>query len=107
MCVQGQGVTGNLPSQFPHANVKLILRKLTGPASAHISEVKKAFSEVDRENQGRVPLDQFRMLVGALSRGMLNEHEVLTLARQFGEKHYPILTTLVKLIQVHHGLHAH
>ena len=86
--------------QFPHANINLILKKLTGPASAHISDVKKAFSELDSRGEGKVPLDQFRMLVGALSHGLFNEHEVLTLARHYGDKQYPILSTLVALIQV-------
>ena len=34
-----------------------------------------------------------------LSQTLLNEHEVLTLARSYGEKQYPVLTTLVWLIQ--------
>lgn len=40
-----------------------------------------------------------RAVVFSLSRGLLNEHEVLTLARQYGERQYPILTTLVWVIQ--------
>ena len=35
----------------------------------------------------------------SLSHGLLNEHEVLTLARHYGQKQYPILTTLIRLIQ--------
>lgn len=35
----------------------------------------------------------------SLSHGLLNEHEVLTLARHYGERQYPILTTLVWVIQ--------
>ena len=30
---------------------------------------------------------------------LLNQHEVITLARHYGKKQYPLLTTLVSLIQ--------
>jgi len=30
---------------------------------------------------------------------MLNEHELMTLARQYGEKCYPLLLSLIQLIQ--------
>lgn len=35
-----------------------------------------------------------------MSQSLLNEHEILTLARHYGERQYPILTTLIHLIQV-------
>ena len=35
----------------------------------------------------------------SLSLNLLNEHEALTLARHYGERQYPILTTLVWVIQ--------
>ena len=34
-----------------------------------------------------------------LSSGLLNEHEALTLARHYGERKYPLLTTLIWVIQ--------
>ena len=40
-----------------------------------------------------------RKVVQELSQSLLNEHEILTLARHYGERHYPVLTTLVHLIQ--------
>lgn len=40
-----------------------------------------------------------RLLVQGLSHGLLNEHEVLTLGRHFGQHSYPRLTSLVQLIQ--------
>lgn len=39
------------------------------------------------------------MVVLSLAQGMLNEHEVMTLARHYGVKRYPLLTTLIRLIQ--------
>ncbi len=35
----------------------------------------------------------------SLSLNLLNEHEALTVARHYGERQYPILTTLVWVIQ--------
>lgn len=40
----------------------------------------------------------FRKVVQELSKNLLNEHEVLTLARHYGEKQYPILTSLINMI---------
>ena len=40
-----------------------------------------------------------RMLVCSLSQGLLNDHEVLTLARHYGEKQFPCLFPLIQLIQ--------
>ena len=40
-----------------------------------------------------------RTLVRSLSQGLLNEHEVLTLARHYGEKKFPCLFPLIRLIQ--------
>lgn len=85
--------------QFPHANIDLILAKLKGPAVSHISEVQRLFSEADPSSSGRIAFAQFRLLVQGLSHGLLNEHEVLTLGRHFGQHSYPRLTSLVQLIQ--------
>ena len=41
----------------------------------------------------------FSKVVKSLSKSLLNEHEMVTLARHYGEKQYPILTSLVCLIQ--------
>ena len=38
-------------------------------------------------------------MVLSLSSNLLIEHEVLTLARYYGERKYPILTTLIWVIQ--------
>ena len=35
----------------------------------------------------------------SLSHGLLNEHEALTLARHYGKRQYPLLTTLIWVIQ--------
>lgn len=40
-----------------------------------------------------------RRVVLSLSLNLLNEHEVLTLARHYGERQYPILTTLIWVVQ--------
>ena len=45
--------------QFPHSNISLILSKLRGPASAHITHVKAAFSSADSDNTGTLLFDQF------------------------------------------------
>lgn len=49
--------------QFPHSNISLILSKLRGPASAHISHIKTAFSDADPDNTGTMPFDQFRYVM--------------------------------------------
>lgn len=38
-------------------------------------------------------------MVKGLSQGLLNEHEALTLARAYGQRSYPILPTLINLVQ--------
>lgn len=38
-------------------------------------------------------------MVLSLSHGLINEHEALTLARHYGQRQYPILTTLIWVIQ--------
>lgn len=35
----------------------------------------------------------------SLAQGMLNDHELMTLARHYGTKVYPLLTSLIRLIQ--------
>ncbi len=42
-----------------------------------------------------------RDVVAGLSQTLLNDHEILTLARHYGKKQYPILTSLMELI---HGV---
>lgn len=39
------------------------------------------------------------LMVKGLSQGLLSEHEALTLARAYGQRSYPILPTLVRLVQ--------
>ena len=40
-----------------------------------------------------------RTVVQSLTHTLLNQHEVITLARHYGKRHYPLLTTLVSIIQ--------
>ena len=40
-----------------------------------------------------------RILVKGLAQGLLNDHEVLTLGRQYGEKKWPPLSSLIRIIQ--------
>lgn len=47
-------------TQFPHANISLILAKLRGPASAHTASIQKAFSDADTARTGKTPLELFR-----------------------------------------------
>ena len=116
-------------SQFPHSNISLILSKLRGPASAHLSHIETAFASADPNNTGTLLFDQFsyvtlmlrvvskkyflsvaffifivyflcfRSVVQSLTHTLLNQHEVITLARHYGKKQYPLLTTLISLIQ--------
>ena len=39
-----------------------------------------------------------RMLVRGLTQGLLNEHEIITLAREYGEKSWPPLSSLVRIV---------
>lgn len=43
--------------------------------------------------------DHFRNVVEHLTQGMINEHEILTLARQYQKKRKPPLYSLLALIQ--------
>ena len=45
------------------------------------------------------------MLVRGLTQGLLNEHEIITLAREYGEKSWPPLSSLVRI--VHADLKQH
>ena len=40
-----------------------------------------------------------RLLVKSLAQVLLNEHEILTLGREYGEKKWPPLQSLVKIVQ--------
>ena len=40
-----------------------------------------------------------RLVVHGLAQGLLTEHEVLSLARHYGRRQFPVLTTLARLIQ--------
>ena len=44
-------------------------------------------------------LFHIRALVRGLSQCLLNEHEILTLGRNYGNKKYPVLSTLISLVQ--------
>lgn len=47
----------------------------------------------------------YRALLKGLSEGLLTDHECLTLGRAFGQRAYPILPSLVKVVQ--DDLHKH
>lgn len=72
--------------QFPHANVALILSKLRGPVQAQLAAIKERFHKADPSGSGHLEYSTFHRLVGSLSQGLLNEHEIMTLGRHFGEK---------------------
>lgn len=84
---------------FPHANINLILEKLKGPATAHIDKIRSVLSDADPNKTGTLPYETFKILVKGLAQGLLNDHEVLTLGRQYGEKKWPPLSSLIRIIQ--------
>ena len=111
------------PVQFPHADVDLVLGKLVGPATGHTPTIQAAFREGDPAGSGHTSLQQFTyvssplpphlhycylcmalphsMVVKGLSQGLLSEHESQTLGRAFGQRAYPILPSLVRVVQDH------
>ena len=40
-----------------------------------------------------------RMVVKGLAQSLLNDHEILTLGREYGEKKWPPLSSLIKIVQ--------
>lgn len=61
--------------------------------------------EQDQANTGHISLQKFIALLKGLSEGLLTDHECLTLGRAFGQRAYPILPSLVKVVQ--DDLHKH
>lgn len=41
----------------------------------------------------------YRVVALSLAQGMLNDHELMTLARHYGDKVYPLLSSLIRIIQ--------
>ena len=72
--------------QFPHSNVNLIMAKLRGPAIPRIQDIREKFAKHDPEKLGVLPYVKFRSLVIQLSEGLLNEHEIMTLGRNYGDQ---------------------
>jgi Ca2+-binding EF-hand superfamily protein len=93
------------PAQFPHADKDAVLKKVSARAKEHIPSLQAAFREQDPSNSGSISVQQFTMLVKRLSQGLLSDHECLTLGRAFGQRAYPILPALVRLVQ--DDLHKH
>jgi Ca2+-binding EF-hand superfamily protein len=85
--------------QFPHANIRLILAKLKGPATVHVDQIRATFKDADSENNGLIPDDQFKTLVKSLAKSLLNEHEVITLSRHYKVKKDPPLGSLIAIVQ--------
>lgn len=83
--------------QFPHSNINLIMAKLRGPAIPRIQDIREKFAKHDPEKLGILPYVKFRSLVIQLSEGLLNEHEIMTLGRNYGDqKPFP---SVIKLAQ--------
>ena len=66
--------------------MSLILSKLRGPVKSQLSAVKERFHKADPTGSGVLDYRTFHRLVGSLAQGLLNEHEIMTLGRHFGEK---------------------
>ena len=64
----------------------LILSKLRGPVQSQFTAIKERFQRADPTGSGCLDYRTFHGLVGSLSQGLLNEHEIMTLGRHFGEK---------------------
>ena len=87
--------------KFPHSNVNLIMAKLRGPAIPRIQDIKEKFAKHDPEKLGILPYVKFRSLVIQLSEGLLNEHEIMTLGRNYGDQRVRFIV-LVNLIVIDH-----
>ena len=72
--------------QFPHANVDLILSKLKGPVGSQADAIQEAFRKADIHNTGKLGFHTFTSLVLQMAKGLLNQHEIMTLGRHFGDK---------------------
>ena len=72
--------------QFPHSNINLIMAKLRGPAIPRMQDIKEKFAKQDPEKLGVLSYVKFRSLVIQLSEGLLNEHEIMTLGRNYGDQ---------------------
>lgn len=77
--------------KFPHSNINLIMAKLRGPAIPRIQDIKEKFAKHDPEKLGVLPYTKFRSLVIQLSEGLLNEHEIMTLGRNYGDQRVSVM----------------
>ena len=81
--------------QYPHSNINLIMAKLRGPAIPRIQDIKEKFAKHDPEKLGVLPYMKFRSLVIQLCEGLLNEHEIMTLGRHYGDQRVCIILLLL------------
>lgn len=72
-------------TEFPQANVRFILPKLKRILDQKYEEIKSEFQRFDDENSGKIPAKTFREIMQRFGRGLLTEHEQLTVARHYGD----------------------
>lgn len=81
--------------QFPHSNINLIMAKLRGPAIPRLQDIREKFAKHDPKKLGVLPYMKFRSLVIQLCEGLLNEHEIMTLGRHYGDQRVCIIFLLL------------
>jgi len=68
--------------QFPQSNIKVILPKLAELTSSAKEEFKR-FLDLNGEHAS---FDDLRHFINSIAEGVLTEHEIVTVAREFGER---------------------
>lgn len=74
------------PEEFPVADVRRIISKLSSIARQKADQVKDFFNRQDGNGENSVALDQFRCLLKQMTEGQLLDHEIMTLARFYGDR---------------------
>lgn len=87
--------------EFPHANPQCVANKLRRILIDNASEVKLMFDSADRKRTGSMSFEQFKKILKKIGRDEISAHEILTVARFYGDfqSQEDDFTTLVASVQ--------
>ncbi|XP_072195203.1 EF-hand domain-containing family member C2 [Excalfactoria chinensis] len=73
-------------NEFPVADSGFIFKKLKDIAEPRSREIRQVFAAADPQHTKVMEYDPFRNLIVSITDGAFSEHEIMTLARHYGEK---------------------
>uniref|UniRef100_A0A7M5VAV7 EF-hand domain-containing family member C2 n=1 Tax=Clytia hemisphaerica TaxID=252671 RepID=A0A7M5VAV7_9CNID len=73
--------------EFPHANPQLVSNKIRRLLTDNASEVRLMLDSADRKKTGSMSFETFKKIVKKIGGENISAHEILTIARHFGDFH--------------------